>query len=88
MKISNVGSNMTKVDFNNGDNILISYDTPVAGRVGDDFVVTEKKYSSTTTKHINKYFQNEYGIIIKNFPHKKVSPQKLQDRLEGIIHVM
>lgn len=84
MKISNVGSNMTKVDFNNGDKIFISYTTPVAGCIGGDFVVTNKHYSATTTKHINKFFDTEFGIIIKNFPHESVDPQFLQDRLDGI----
>jgi len=84
MKISNVGSNMSKVDFNNGDKVFISYSTPVAGCIGNDFVVTDRKYSVTTTKHINKFFSNEFGIDIKKFPHKKVTPQTLQNRMNGI----
>lgn len=84
MKISNVGSNMTKVDFNNGDKVFISYSTPVAGCIGGNFVVTNKHYSSTTTKHINKFFDTEFGVNIKTFPHGSVDPEFLQDRMHGI----
>jgi len=56
--------------------VLFSYSTPVAGRAGEAFdradagdllrhtgvFKTAKKYSRTTTKHINKYFREEWGI--------------------------
>jgi len=63
MKIKNLGSNMTEVIFDNDDHILISYDTPVAGRINYEMVRTSKKWSTTTSRHINKYFQNEWGIV-------------------------
>ncbi len=39
----------------NGVSILFSYETPVAGWNNEGAFRTEKKYSATTTKHINKY---------------------------------
>lgn len=55
MKIKNVGSNMTEVDFG-AVRVLVSYETPVACYVdGEGYYKTEKKFSSTTSKHINKW---------------------------------
>lgn len=57
MKIKNIGSNVTEVHANNGDVILVSYQTPVAYCAGDGsgFFRTAKKWSVTTSKHINKW---------------------------------
>lgn len=54
MKLSNKGSNMTEVRFSN-ISVLFSYSTPVAGWDDNGAFRTDKHYSSTTTKHINKY---------------------------------
>ena len=65
MKLKNIGSNMLEVEVN-GNFILFSYETPVAGRSinqeGEGFFKTSTKYSATTTRHINKYFRNEWDI--------------------------
>ena len=57
MKVSNVGSNMTQITTNDGTCILFSYETPVSACMGDGsgFVRTAKKWSSTTSRHINKW---------------------------------
>ena len=56
MKIKNTGSNTTEVHLQ-GLILLISYETPVAWY--DDTCnvcwVTEKKWSRTTSRHINKF---------------------------------
>ena len=58
MKISNVGSNMTELSTNSGAVILFSYSTPVAAMLpSGQYVRTEKKYSATTTRHVNKWLQ-------------------------------
>jgi len=68
MKIRHIASNMTEVEVN-GNLILFSYETPVAGRsikqYGDGFFKTSTHYSATTTRHINKYFRNEWNIDAK-----------------------
>ena len=57
MKIKPIASNMTELVLDNGDRVLFSYETPVALFTSGEFVVTKKKWSQTTTKHINKWFK-------------------------------
>ena len=58
MKISNVGSNMTELSTNSGAVILFSYSTPVAAMLpSGQYDKTDKKYSATTTRHVNKWLQ-------------------------------
>jgi hypothetical protein len=58
MKIKPVGSNMTELEGADGITILFSYQTPVAAFVpGKGFMKTDKFFSSSTTKHINKWIQ-------------------------------
>ncbi len=65
MKLKSIGSNMSEVEIN-GNFVLFSYETPVAGRSisaeNDGFFKTATHYSATTTRHINKYFKNEWDI--------------------------
>ena len=72
MKLKQIKNNVTLVEFNrrNGHNptgeddsygvqVLFSYETPVAGRTGyGEYVRTSKKYSPTTTKHINQWLDD------------------------------
>jgi hypothetical protein len=61
MKMKNIGSNMQEflVQPTEGSikdlRILFSYQTPVAGWDKEGAFKTEKKFSATTTRHINKY---------------------------------
>ena len=59
MKLQSFAKNRTLLIFNNGiTEIFFSYETPVAGysnKLG--FVKTNKWYSATTTRHINKYLK-------------------------------
>jgi len=59
--INPVGSNMTELVTNKGEYVLFSYSTPVAGKDSEGFFRTDKWYSKTTTRHINKYFEVEWG---------------------------
>ncbi|MDT8900614.1 hypothetical protein [Anaeroselena agilis] len=58
MKIRQVGANMTEVHIP-GATILFSYETPVAAQVfektGVRYYRTEKRGSTTTSKHIGKW---------------------------------
>jgi len=54
MKLKNIGSNMTELNFN-GISVLFSYETPVAGWDDKGAFRTDTNYSRTTSKHINKY---------------------------------
>ena len=70
MKIKNVGSNMTEVELD-GCILLYSYETPVAGKntdgwyCGNAMFKTDRKWSSTTTRHINKWFREVWDVDAK-----------------------
>lgn len=56
MKRIKIGSNMSVATNASGAVILFSYDTPVAAKVpGAGYYRTSTKWSSTTTRHINKW---------------------------------
>ena len=65
MKLHSYATNRTVLIFNNGTTeIFFSYETPVAGysdKLG--YLKTKKWYSSTTTRHINKYLS---GVLPEN----------------------
>lgn len=55
MKLNPVGSNQTEVEKADGTTILYSYQTPVAAFVpGKGALCSSKKYSVTTSKHVNQ----------------------------------
>jgi len=54
MKLIQISSNMTELEVN-GVSILFSYSTPVAGYDKEGAFRTSTHYSTTTTRHINKY---------------------------------
>ena len=58
MKLIPLASNQTQLELNDGTVILFSYKTPVAAFVpGQGYLRTNHKWSSTTTKHINKWLR-------------------------------
>ena len=62
MQLTPLASNMTEVETSEA-RILFSYRTPVAAYVyGDGFVRTEKWWSVTTSRHINKWLP-ENGTV-------------------------
>ena len=89
MKLKPIGSNMTTLTLNDGTEILFSYETPVAGylsvealdnhpfpqEVGNGcmFFRTAKKWSSTTTRHINKYLEGCTAAVVS------------QDQIESLV---
>ena len=55
MQLTPIASNMTEVETNDA-RILFSYSTPVAAYIfGEGFVKTDKWWSTTTSRHINKW---------------------------------
>ena len=55
MKLNPIASNMTELTLLDGTKVLFSYKTPVAAQVNGTYVRTSKKWSMTTSKHINKW---------------------------------
>lgn len=73
MKLVNLGANITELVVGNRS-ILISYETPVALHIeGVGYIVTEKKWSRTTSKHINQFLGGSKPY--------KVEPQDYFDSL-------
>jgi hypothetical protein len=68
MQLKNIGSNMTELSLADNQYVLFSYETPVAGWDKDGPFRTSQFYSVTTSKHINKYF-NEFD------PPARIVPQ-------------
>ena len=62
MQLTPIASNMTEVETKEA-RILFSYRTPVAAYVfGRGYVKTEKWYSTTTTRHINKWIEMDMPV--------------------------
>tara|TARA_R100001126_G_C4822934_1_gene147658 strand:- start:314 stop:595 length:282 start_codon:yes stop_codon:yes gene_type:complete len=55
MKLIPLGSNQNLVIINNDTEIFYSYRTAVAGKIKNKYYRTNRWYSQTTTRHINKY---------------------------------
>ena len=66
MKLHSFANNRTVLIFNGGTTeVFFSYETPVAGfsdKLG--WVKTDKWYSSTTTRHINKYIDGKNHTVV------------------------
>ncbi len=76
MKLIPRGSNQNSVVFDDGTEVFFSYNTPVAGYTNEDgFVRTNKQWSVTTSKHINKYL---FGANAKEVEQSYMD--KLQQR--------
>ena len=55
MNIKHIGANQTELSINSVGTILFSYDTPVAAKTPEGTFKTSKKFSKTTSKHINAW---------------------------------
>ena len=75
MQLTPIASNMTEVETSEA-RILFSYRTPVAAYVfGEGFVRTEKWWSVTTSRHINKWLDGGTA--------KEVSQTYLDNLVQG-----
>ena len=81
MKLQSFAVNRTLLSFDDGTEIFFSYETPVAGysnKLG--YVKTNHWYSSTTTRHINRYL-NDYSDI----PNPEQIPSVDQSVINNLI---
>ena len=58
MQLNPIASNMTEITLANGKQVLFSYKTPVASWEDGQFYKTEKFWSKTTTRHVNKWINS------------------------------
>ena len=75
MKLHSFATNRTLLTFDDGTEVFFSYQTPVAGysnKLG--YVKSKQWYSSTTTRHINKY--------LGDLKHTVVSQSVIDDLLK------
>ena len=56
MKLKKIGNNETEITTKDGVLLFFSYETLVAAASYKNVYVTETKYSNTTTKHINRWY--------------------------------
>jgi len=70
MQLKKLGSNMTELVTRDG-RILFSYETPVAVLDHGDYeyYVTDRFFSKTTTRHINKWLE---GVNAVKVSHEKI----------------
>jgi hypothetical protein len=69
MKLKQVTVTSTEVELANGTWVLFSYSTPVAALVpGKGWIRTEKKWSVTTSKHINRWLADNCGGTVQTVP--------------------
>ena len=58
MKLTPIAANQNEVEFTNGTQVFFSYKTPVAAKLPNyDYIRTATKWSTTTTRHINKWLE-------------------------------
>ena len=63
MKLTPIAANQNEVELNNGTQIFISYKTPVAAYLPEKgYVRTDKFWSVTTSRHINKWLQGVTNV--------------------------
>ena len=65
MLLKSIGNNQTQIDYEDGTSVLFSYSTPVAALTDNGYYRTSKKWSVTTTRHINKWLD---GVLAKEQP--------------------
>ena len=71
MYITRIAPNQTEINLDNGTIIFISYGTPVAAYVyrGHRWIRSAKKYSVTTSKHVNKWLS---GLNVETVPQAQI----------------
>ena len=58
MELTPIAANQNELSFTNGAQVFFSYKTPVAAYCPlRGYIRTEKFWSSTTTRHINKWLK-------------------------------
>jgi hypothetical protein len=59
MRVKSLGNNKTLVTLSNGNEIFVSYQTPVAACIDGVYYRTSKYWSKTTNKHISLWLDGD-----------------------------
>lgn len=73
LRLKLIAPNQNVLILNNGTEIFFSYETAVVVRTDSEILVTSKKFSVTTSKHINQF--------LNGFGHRKVSQEEIESYL-------
>ena len=63
VKLTPIQSNMTELTLDNGIRVLFSYQTPVDCELKNGYYKTAKKWSNTTTRHVNKWLNGAPATV-------------------------
>lgn len=72
MKIQRIGQKNLTIQHNGSNAVVYSYSTPVIVIFNNECYVTSQKYSVTTSRHINHYFNR---INCVNINHRNYVEQ-------------
>lgn len=62
LRLKNIKKNSHLLVLDSQNEILFSYDMPVAALYDGTAVVTDKHYSTTTSRHINEWLQSRDSV--------------------------
>jgi len=63
LKLTPIAANQNEVELTNGTQVFFSYKTPVAAYLPEKgYVRTDKFWSVTTSRHINKWLQGVNNV--------------------------
>ena len=81
MKLQSFAINRTLLSFADGTEVFFSYSTPVAGyKPNIGYVKTNQWYSSTTTRHINKYLDDNFALNVEQDTINNLIGERIPDR--------
>ncbi|NCC71480.1 hypothetical protein EOM09_07950 [bacterium] len=64
MKLNTIAKDMTEIIFSDNSKLFYSYNTPVVFISAENKAYkTNKRYSSTTTRHISKYLEGKMAEL-------------------------
>ena len=81
MKLHSFATNRTLLTFADGTEVFFSYSTPVAGyKPNIGYVKTNRWYSSTTTRHINKYLDDNFALNVEQDAINNLIGERIPNR--------
>ncbi len=81
MKLHSFATNRTLLSFADGTEVFFSYSTPVAGyKPNIGYVKTNQWYSSTTTRHINKYLDDNFALNVEQDTINNLIGERIPNR--------
>ena len=81
MKLHSFATNRTLLTFADRTAVFFSYSTPVAGyKPNIGYVKTNQWYSSTTTRHINKYLDDNFALNVEQDTINNLIGERIPDR--------